>query len=108
MTGAWSGRYLVGLGGTISSFAITADGDWTLTVEARSSALAFDAPSGVSGQSPDVIGYDDAAAWSATVSYDGTGTDRRDGGDRVGTAAAGQPSRPVTPPTSRCPQDPAS
>ena len=34
VTGAWSGRYLVGLGGTISSFAITADGDWTLTVEA--------------------------------------------------------------------------
>ena len=74
VTGAWSGRYLVGLGGTISSFAITADGDWTLTVEARSSALAVDAPSGVSGESPDVIGYDDAAAWSATVSYDGTGT----------------------------------
>jgi hypothetical protein len=74
VTGAWSGRYLIGLGGTISSFAVTADGDWTLTVETRSSALAVDAPSGVTGQSPDVIGYDDAAAWSAMVSYDGTGT----------------------------------
>ena len=72
-TGPWSGRYLVGLGGTISGFAITADGDWTLTVEQRSSALTFDPTAGVTGENPDVVAYDDAAPWTATVAYDGTG-----------------------------------
>ena len=73
VTGPWEGRYLVGLGGTISGFAITADGDWTLTIEQRSSAVSFDATSGVDGENADVIAYDDAAAWGATVSYDGPG-----------------------------------
>ncbi len=73
VTGAWSGRYLVGLGGTISGFAITADGDWTLTVQQRSSALALDAASGVSGQNADVVAYDDTAPWSASVAYEGSG-----------------------------------
>jgi hypothetical protein len=72
VTGAWSGRYLVGLGGTISGFAITADGDWTLTVQQRSSALALDATA-VSGENADVVAYDDTAPWAATVSYDGSG-----------------------------------
>jgi hypothetical protein len=70
VTGPWQGRYLVGLGGTISGFAVTAGGDWTLTIEQRSSALAFDAVSGVDGENADVIAYDDAAAWAATVSYE--------------------------------------
>ncbi len=73
VTGPWEGRYLVGLGGTISGFAITADGDWTLTIEQRSSAVSFDATSGVDGENADVIAYEDAAAWGATVSYDGQG-----------------------------------
>jgi hypothetical protein len=73
VTGPWSGRYLVGLGGTISGFGVTADGDWTLTIERRDSALPFDATSGVDGENADVIVYDDAAAWSATVSYEGPG-----------------------------------
>ena len=73
VTGAWSGRYLVGLGGTISGFAITADGDWTLTVEQPSSALALDAAAGVSGQNADVVAYSNTEAWPVTVSYDGTG-----------------------------------
>ncbi len=37
-TGPWTGRYLVGLGGTISGFAITADGNWSLELHAVSSA----------------------------------------------------------------------
>jgi hypothetical protein len=73
VTGPWEGRYLVGLGGTISGFAVTADGGWTLTIEQRSSALTFDAASGVDGENADVIAYDDAAAWAATVSYGGPG-----------------------------------
>jgi hypothetical protein len=73
VTGAWSGRYLIGLGGTISGFAVTADGDWTITVEQQNSALTFDDTAGVSGENADVVRYDDAAPWSATVAYDGTG-----------------------------------
>ena len=68
-----SGRYLVGLGGTISGFAITADGDWTLAVEQRSSALTFDPAAGVTGENPDVVAYGDAAPRTAEVVYDGSG-----------------------------------
>ena len=67
------GRYLVGLGGTISGFAITADGDWTLAVEQRSSALTFDPAAGVTGENPDVVAYGDAAPRTAEVVYDGSG-----------------------------------
>jgi hypothetical protein len=73
VTGPWEGRYLVGLGGTISGFAVTADGDWTITVAQRSSAQRFDAASGVDGANADVIAYDDAESWAATVSYAGPG-----------------------------------
>jgi hypothetical protein len=73
VTGEWTGRYLAGLGGTISAFAVTADGDWTLTVERRETALAFDAAAGASGENPDVVAYDDAAAWDVTVIYEGAG-----------------------------------
>jgi hypothetical protein len=73
VTGAWSGRYLLGLGGTISGFAITADGDWTLTVEQRSTALTFDPTTGATGENADVVAYDDAAPWTATVAYEGSG-----------------------------------
>jgi hypothetical protein len=71
--GSWSGRYLVGLGGTISSFAVTADGNWTLTVQQRTSALAFDSSAGVTGENADVVAYSDAAPWTVTVAYDGDG-----------------------------------
>ena len=94
VTGPWEGRYLVGLGGTISGFAITADGDWTLTIEQRSSAMSFDAASGVDGENADVIAYDDAAAWGATVSST-AGPDRHPCGDGVGSAGVGQPGRLV-------------
>jgi hypothetical protein len=73
VTGPWQGRYLVGLGGTISGFAVTADGGWTITVEQRTGALPFDDAAGVDGENADVIAYDDAAPWGATVSYEGTG-----------------------------------
>ena len=73
VTGAWSGRYLVGLGGTISAFDVTADGDWTLTVEQRGTALVFDAAAGVVGENPDVVAYSDAAPWSPSLIYDGSG-----------------------------------
>ena len=72
-TGPWSGRYLVGLGGTISGFAVTADGTWTLRVQQRTSALTIDPATGVSGEGPDVVAYAEAAAWAATVDYDGPG-----------------------------------
>ena len=52
VTGAWTGRYLAGLGGTVSAFAVTADGDWTLTVQRRETALAFDETAGVPGRTP--------------------------------------------------------
>jgi hypothetical protein len=73
VTGPWEGRYLVGLGGTISGFAVTADGDWTLTVVRRGSALPFDATSGADGENADVIAYSDDAAFGATVAYEGPG-----------------------------------
>jgi hypothetical protein len=73
VTGSWSGRHLVGVGGTVTAFAVTADGSWTVTVEPRSSALTFDAAAGVSGESPDVVAYEDSAEWPAMVAYDGTG-----------------------------------
>lgn len=73
VTGPWTGRYLAGLGGTISAFAVTADGGWTLTVQRRETALAFDEAAGVSGENPDVVAYDDSAAWTATVTYEGNG-----------------------------------
>jgi hypothetical protein len=73
VTGPWEGRYLVGLGGTISGFAITADGDWTLTIEQRSGARPFDAASGVDGENADVIAYDNATPWGATATYEGDG-----------------------------------
>ena len=38
--------------GTISAFAVTADGDWTLTVSSAARALVFDAAAGVSGAQP--------------------------------------------------------
>ena len=95
VTGAWSGRYLVGLGGTISGFAITADGDWTLTVQQRSSALAFDDATGVSGENADVVAYDDTAPWAATVVLRRIWADRRGRRHRVGCAGARQPGRPV-------------
>ncbi|HET9665400.1 MAG TPA: hypothetical protein VFP09_01530 [Desertimonas sp.] len=71
--GPWSGRYLVGLGGTISGFAVTADGDWTLAVEQRNGALTFDPTAGVTGENPDVVAYENAAPWTATVAVDGAG-----------------------------------
>jgi hypothetical protein len=73
VTGAWSGRYLVGLGGTISSFAVTADGAWTITVLPRGMALPFDPAAGADGQNADVVAYADDAASSVTVVYEGTG-----------------------------------
>ena len=73
VTGAWSGRYLVGLGGTITAFDVIADGDWTLTVQQRGTALVFDAVAGVAGENPDVVAYSDAAPWSPSLIYDGSG-----------------------------------
>lgn len=73
VTGAWSGRYLVGLGGTISAFAVTADGNWTLRVQQRSSAVAYDPAAGVSGDGPNVASYGEAAAGAVTVTYEGPG-----------------------------------
>ena len=94
-TGAWSGRYLVGLGGTISGFAITADGDWTLTVEQRSSALFLDAAAGVSGRERRRRRLRRHRAWPATVSYDGTGPIVVRAATVSGVAGARQPARPV-------------
>jgi hypothetical protein len=73
VTGAWNGRYLAGLGGTISAFAVTADGDWTLTVQRRETALTFDEAAGVSGENADVVAYDDDAVWSVALTYEGAG-----------------------------------
>jgi hypothetical protein len=73
VTGSWTGRYLAGLGGTVSAFAVTADGAWTLTVQRRETALAFDEAAGVSGENPDVVAYDGTAGWTATVTYEGAG-----------------------------------
>jgi hypothetical protein len=73
VTGAWTGRYLTGLGGTISAFSVTADGDWTLNVERRETALAFDEATGVSGENPDVVAYNDDAASTASVTFEGAG-----------------------------------
>ena len=95
VTGAWSGRYLLGLGGTISGFAITADGDWTLTVEQRSTALTFDPTTGATGENADVVAYDDAAPWTATVAYEGSGPIAVRAVTLSGVARAGQPGRTV-------------
>jgi hypothetical protein len=73
VTGAWSGRYLVGLGGTISAFAVTADGDWTLRVQQRSSAIAFEPAAGVAGDRPEVVNYGEDVAGTVAVTYDGSG-----------------------------------
>jgi len=73
VSGAWTGRYLVGLGGTLSSFAVTADGDWTIEVQSIDSALSLTAQAAVSGASPDVIRSADTEAVPVTVEYTGAG-----------------------------------
>jgi hypothetical protein len=72
-TGAADGRYLVGLGGTISAFAITADGPWTLELHAISSAVPLAPGAPATGDTPDVVAYGSAEAGSATVEYTGDG-----------------------------------
>lgn len=69
VTGRWEGRYLVGLGGTISAFAITADGVWTLTVQRRTAATPLDPGSGASGSGPDVLAFNatEQQVWAATA-----------------------------------------
>jgi hypothetical protein len=71
-TGPWDGRYLVGLGGTISGFAITADGNWTLELLAVSSALPLAPGSPAAGDRPDVLRYSSAEALPVTIEYTGT------------------------------------
>lgn len=73
-TGAWDGRYLVGLGGTISAFAITADGNWTLEIQTVASVRTLSASEpAVSMSIPDVVSYADSADVPVTVDYTGTG-----------------------------------
>ena len=72
-TGPADGRYLVGLGGTISSFAITADGAWTLDLKAASTALPLAPGSPATGDTPDVVAYTTAEPGPATIADTGTG-----------------------------------
>jgi hypothetical protein len=72
-TGPVGGRYLVGLGGTISSFAITADGAWTLELNAASTAVPLAPGTPASGDTPDVVAYITPEPGPATVVYTGTG-----------------------------------
>jgi hypothetical protein len=72
-TGPADGRYLVGLGGTISAFAVTADGAWTLELHAASTALPLAPGSPVSGDTPDVVAYASTDPGPATVEYAGPG-----------------------------------
>jgi hypothetical protein len=72
-TGVADGRYLVGLGGTISAFAITADGAWTLELHAISSAVPLAPGTPAAGVTPDVVAYASAEAGPVTLEYTGTG-----------------------------------
>ena len=73
-TGAWDGRYLVGLGGTISALAITADGNWTVAIQTIASARLLSASEpAVSMSIPDVVSFADSADLPVTIEYTGTG-----------------------------------
>lgn len=71
-TGAWTGRYLVGLGGTISSFAVTADGAWTLDIESIDSAVSITQVTPAGAEAPDVVRFSDIEAVPVNVEYAGT------------------------------------
>lgn len=73
VAGAWTGRYLVGLGGTISGMAITADGNWTIEIQSIDSAIALNPDSPVAGEAPDVVRASDTEAVAITVDYTGAG-----------------------------------
>lgn len=73
VTGAWTGRYLVGLGGTLSSFAVTADGNWTIEIQPIDSALSLTPQTSVSGAASDVVRSADTEAVPVTIDYTGSG-----------------------------------
>ena len=73
-TGPWSGRYLVGpRRDDLRLRRHRRRRPGRSRVQQRSSALTFDPATGVSGENPDVVAYDEAAPWAATVGYDGPG-----------------------------------
>ena len=72
-TGAADGRYLVGLAGTISAFAVTADGAWTLELHPIGSAVPLAPGTPAAGDLPDVVAYANSDAGQVTVDYSGTG-----------------------------------
>ena len=108
VTGGWSGRYLVGLGGTITAFDVVADGDWTLTVQQRGTALVFDAVAGVAGENPDVVAYSDAAAVVTVARLRRQRTDRRACRHRHRRTRIWSTRTAHSPDRSRCPPAPAS
>lgn len=73
VTGAWSGRYLVGLGGTISAFAVTADGNWTIEIQSIDTALPLSLATPVSAGASEVARWADTEAVSVIVDYTGAG-----------------------------------
>lgn len=73
VTGAWTGRYLVGLGGTISGMAVTADGNWTIEIQSIDSAIALTPAGTVAGEEPEVIRASDTEAVPITVDFTGSG-----------------------------------
>ena len=67
-----AGRYVVGFDGTISAFAVTTDGDWTVAIEPPSNALPLaDAP--LSSDRPDVVTYPDTAVFDAVLEVTAAG-----------------------------------
>ena len=68
-----TGRYLAGTAGPFSSFAVTADGDWTIRMQRLSSALALTATTPVTAVQPDVASYADTTALMLTLEADGAG-----------------------------------
>lgn len=71
--GPLAGRYLVGVAGPFSSFHVTAEGNWTITLQRLTSALPLAGGAPAAGQQPDVVSYTDPAAVPVTISYEGTG-----------------------------------
>ena len=90
-----TGRYFAGTAGPFSSFAVTAQGDWTIRIQRLSSALALTATTPVTAVQPDVASYADTTALDAHTrsrrsrTADGDRCDRRRAGD------VAQPAGPV-------------
>lgn len=72
-TGPWQGRYVAGLGGTISALAVTADGNWTIDIQTGASALILGPAAPTSAETSDVVSYSDAADVPVTFEYTGAG-----------------------------------